>query len=96
MSWFKREMEAFWFSCRHPFGIADVLEEDMSPTPAQITAIQNLIALSKERIELSEPGKTGKPKPVELMAPSTKELAQASIHLIESYMKKIPNEEDIS
>lgn len=93
MSWFKKEMKAFWFSCRHPFGIDDVLRIDTSPTLKEATAIRNLIELSKERLELSKPWKNGKPKPVELMAPSVEDLAQSCITLIELYAKKLPSNE---
>mgnify|MGYP007047343649 FL=1 len=94
MSWFKDEMKAFWFSCRHPFGIDDVIMSDTSPTLKQSIAIRNLIELSKERLEISKPGKNGKPKPVDIMAPSTEALAQSCIALIESYARELPGHEE--
>lgn len=99
MSWFKKEMEEFWFGFRHPFGINDVLTPpDSSPTAAELIAIKNLLELSKERLELSDTRKPAKPKVIAVIAPSTRDLGQASINVIESYLRRVnkDEEEDIS
>ena len=95
MSWFKKEMKEFWFSCRHPFGIDDVLTPpDLSPTDTEITAIKNLLELSKERLELSTTSKQAKPKVMNVMAPSILQLGQSSVSVIESYIRRVDKDEE--
>lgn len=95
MSWFKREMKEFWFNCRHPFGIDDVTSPpEFTPSTREITAIKNLLELSRERLELSSAKKEVKPKVMNVMAPSTRDLALASINIIELYIRRMKQDEE--
>lgn len=95
MSWFKREMKAFWFSCRHPFGIDDIKTPDnTAPVPAEQVAIRNLLMLSKERVDIGRKLTKGEVKPIEKLSPITIQLAERSIDIIESYIRKFPDEEE--
>lgn len=99
MSWFKKEMKEFWFGCRHPFGIDDVMAPpEFTPSAREVAAIKNLLELSRERLELSSVKKGAKPKVMSVMAPSTRDLALASINVIELYIRRMNlyEEEDIS
>ena len=91
----KKEMKSFWFECRHPFGVDDVIASDLAPTYLQLMALKNILTLSKERTEIGTPSTNlGKTSAVNnTMAPSVTELALSSIKLVEQYLEKFPEDD---
>ena len=91
----KKEMKSFWFECRHPFGVDDVIASDLAPTYLQLMALKNILTLSKERTEIGTPSTIrGKTSAVNTtMAPSDTELALSSIKLVEQYLEKFPEDD---